>query len=122
MYRPGGAPELGVAIVLLAIATGLCGCGLSVSQGDSPDGGPGRYFAFIALMAGAVFFGWHGASMLLGIDSRRLSARVGVMSLALGLIPYFLLFGRPVYALNAVFLVAALSSGLAILLRRSSYR
>jgi hypothetical protein len=71
---------------------------------------------------GAIFFGGFGGFMLLGIESKPLSTRVALIGLALGLIPYFLLFGRPGYALNAVFLVAALSSGLAILLRRSSYQ
>jgi O-antigen/teichoic acid export membrane protein len=87
---------------------------------------PGRrtrpYFAFLALGASALFFGGFGGFMLLGIDSKQLSTRVALVSLALGLVPYILLFGRAGYALNAVFLVAALSSGLAMLLRRSSHR
>jgi hypothetical protein len=70
----------------------------------------------------AIFFGGFGAFMLLGIESRQLSTRVALIGLAPGLIPYFLLVGRPGYALNAAFLVAALSSGLAVVLRRSSYQ
>jgi hypothetical protein len=119
MYRPGGAPELVTGSILLAIAAALLSFALFATDAG---GEGGAWIASRMLGLGAIFFGGFGGFMLLGIDSRRLSARVGVMSLALGLIPYFLLFGRPVYALNAVFLVAALSSGLAILLRRSSYR
>jgi hypothetical protein len=119
MYRPGGTPELVTGGILLAIAAALGSFGLYAAQAGG-EGGAGIAASVLAI--GAFFFGGFGRFMLLGIDSKRLSTRVALLGLALGLIPYFLLFGRPGYALNAVFLVAALSSGLAILLRRSSYQ
>jgi hypothetical protein len=120
MYRPGGAPELVAGSVLLAIAAALGLFALFLGQAEGGEGGAGIGALFLG--AGSLFFGAFGGFMLLGIDSKQLSIKVGTVGLALSLVPYFLFLGRPGYALNAIFLVAALSSGLAILLRRSSYR
>jgi hypothetical protein len=118
MYRPGGAPELVAGTVLLAIAAALGLFALILGQAGGGEGGAG--IAALFLGAGSVFFGGFGGFMLLGIDSKQLSLRVGTVGLALALIPYFLFLGRPGYALNAIFLVAALSSGLGIWLRRQA--
>jgi hypothetical protein len=119
MYRPGGAPELVTGGILLAIGAALLSFALYAIEAGG-EGGVG--IAASVLGTGALFFGGFGGFMLLGIDSKQLSMKIGLIGLALGLIPYFLLIGRPGYALNAAFLVAALSSGLAMMLRRSCYR
>jgi hypothetical protein len=119
VYRPGGTPELVTGSVLLAIAAALLSFALYANQAGG-EGGAGIGARLLAL--GAFFFGGVGGFMLLGIDSKQLSTRVALVGLALGLIPYFLLFGSPGHALNAAFLIAALASGLAIVLRRSSHQ
>jgi uncharacterized membrane protein len=102
--------------ILLAIAAVLGSFALFFGQAEGGEGGAG--IAASVLWLGAIFFGGFGGFMLLGIDSKQLSIKVGTAGLALGLVPYFLFLGRPGYSLNAIFLVAALSSGLAIWLRR----
>ena len=121
MYRPGGIPELVAACVLLSIATGLGSFALYASQVEGEGGSRiGPQLGALVLGAGAILSGWFGGEMLLGIESKQLSRRVAVGGLVLGLLPYALVLGRPGYAFNAAFLVAALASLLAIFLRRSA--
>lgn len=71
------------------------------------------------LVMGAIFFGGFGSLMLLAIESKPLSTKVATTSLVFSLIPFALLVGISGLAVNAAFLVAALSSALAILFRWS---
>jgi hypothetical protein len=84
MYRPGGVPELVAGSILLAIATALGSFAVYAVEAGG-EGGAG--IAALVLAIGAIFFAGSGSFMLLGIDSKRLSIRVGLMGLALGLIP-----------------------------------
>jgi hypothetical protein len=97
---------------LLVFAAFLGSVGLYWEIGPVRDG-PQEVVAgalqLIAIVLGAV-----GAVMLTGIESKPLSTRVGLVSLALGLLPYVLVFGVPGYVFNAGFLLAALSSAVAI--------
>jgi hypothetical protein len=78
------------------------------------DGSPQYIFSF-AISPVALILAWWSRSKLWDIDSRPLSTRVVAISLAMGVLPYVLLFGSPGYVFNAGFLLAALSSCLAVL-------
>jgi hypothetical protein len=98
--------------VLLVFAAFLGSLGLYWEIGpvrDGPQDVVADIVQLIAIMLGAV-----GALMLTGIESRPISKRVAVTGLAFSLMPYVLLLGVPGYVFNAAFLLAALSSAIAI--------
>jgi hypothetical protein len=109
----GGVSRVVKAGALLTVAALLGALGVYWEITPSHDGSPQDIVAdavqLVAIVLAAV-----GAVRLAAIESRPLSTRVVVMGLALGLVPYVLLIDVPGYVFNAGFLLATLSSAIAI--------
>jgi hypothetical protein len=76
---------------------------------DGPQELAGSVLELIAIcLAGAA------AVMLMAMQSRQLTKKVVVAGIVLAVVPYPLLLGSPGYVFNAVFLVAAVSSAVAL--------
>jgi hypothetical protein len=113
-YKLGSVSKLVKGSILLMFAALLGALAWYGEVAPHRDGSP-QYIVSFAISPVAIIFAWWGCSKLADIDSRRLSTRVVALSLPWGVMPYVLLLGSPGYVFNLGFLLAAMSSGLAIL-------
>jgi hypothetical protein len=69
-----------------------------------------KYFVTPVMFLVAIVLAWWGSAKWAAVERRPLTTKIGLMSLALGLMPYSLLLGVPGYVFNLGFLLAAVNS------------